>query len=317
MRILSLLLLVAALPLHAQNRIYAVVLGNQQYVVGSSTLHSGLYRSIDGGNSWTHLGPQNLKAFSMDAVDTTHGRILYIAAGNGVHRSTDWGETWKVVTDWRMTEVLDVTVDQAESHWIYAATAHGFWRSSDGGDSWENPPGPINEHYVYRIDELSFPGGIYASTADGVFESLDYGSTWRALIEVPAARGVFSIAGTTTLVATALGPLMVDASQSIAASQPTAPVTNTYAISFDRTGAPYAAAEDGVWALRAMTGLNGWRKIDDGLPTGAVHAIAYDSESGRTLAGTFGNGIYLLNGNTWVPSGLEGSQVWRIVVKSR
>jgi photosystem II stability/assembly factor-like uncharacterized protein len=107
-------LLGLSLAAPAARTFYAVVWGHPDFVVGSSTLHSGLYRSTDEGRSWAHLGPQNLKAFSMDAVDSLHGRVLYIAAGNGVHRSIDSGRTWKILTDWRITEVLSISVNQKD-----------------------------------------------------------------------------------------------------------------------------------------------------------------------------------------------------------
>src|SRR5438093_1498144 len=72
----SLLLLLTSAQILVSQTIYAVVWGNPKYVVGSSTLHSGLFRSSDLGKTWQHLGPENLKAFSMDAVDSSRGRIL-------------------------------------------------------------------------------------------------------------------------------------------------------------------------------------------------------------------------------------------------
>ena len=95
MKLLSLFYLLLALSATeaGAQTIYAVVLGNQKFVVGSSTLRSGLFASNDLGLTWRHLGPENLKAFSFDAVDNQQGRTMYIAAGNGVHRSVDSGRS--------------------------------------------------------------------------------------------------------------------------------------------------------------------------------------------------------------------------------
>ena len=134
-----------------QSTLYAVVLGNQDSIVGSSTLGSGLFRSVDSARTWQHVGPRNLKAYSMDAVDRSNGRILFIAAGNGVHKSTDYGKTWRITTDWRMTEVMEVKVNQKNPRWVFAATAWGLWRSSDGGEHWENPEGKLQHCYVRSV----------------------------------------------------------------------------------------------------------------------------------------------------------------------
>ena len=143
--------------------LYTVVLGNQNFVVGSSTLRSGLFVSYDTARTWKHVGPENLKAYAMDAVDSSNGRILFIAAGNGVHRSTDYGRNWKIVTDWRMTEVLDIHVDQSRPNIIYAATAFGFWRSTDGGESWENPRSTLQHRYCDNIRQDSNQGIVVQS----------------------------------------------------------------------------------------------------------------------------------------------------------
>ncbi len=311
-RLLFLFLL--ATTAHAQT-IYAVVLGNQKYVVGSSTLHSGLFASSDAGETWRHLGPRNLKAFSFDAVDNQQGATMFIAAGNGIHRSTDSGTTWKIVTDWRMTEVLDVKVDQADPRWIYAATAFGFWRSSDGGESWKQPNGPLSERYIYSIDELEWPGGIYASTDSSIYESIDYGQSWREVLELPSPRGLFQTGGASPIVATSRGPLLLDGTMRGVIQQSDAPVMNTYDILFGRDARIYAAGDRGVWALETGFGQPRWENISGELPARAVHALAYIANRDILLAGTFGDGVYRRSHLGWVPSGLEGSQVWRLVTK--
>ena len=238
------LLLLLSPPASAQT-VYAVVWGNPSFVVGSSTLHSGLFRSTDRGASWEHLGPRNLKAFGMDAVDSTRGRVLYIAAGNGVHRSLDSGRSWRIVTDWRVTEVLDVAVNQHNPREVYAATAYGFIRSTDGGDSWANPAGSLQSSFV---SELSFDGELEALTDDAPFSagilyrwrSTDGGRSWSAHGSV-------------------------------------------------RRGGPPVA--DSV----------------------AAHSFRPEI-AGTTLAATWGSGVYRRDDGRWQPSGLAGSQVWRLVV---
>lgn len=294
---------------------YAVVLGNQAYVVGSSTLHSGLFRSTDAGGTWEHLGPRNLKAYTMDAVDAERGRVLYIAAGNGVHHSSDAGATWRIITGPGITEVLDVTVDQADPRWIYAATAFGFRRSSDSGTTWERPEGPLSERYVYRIDELEFPGAIYASTDDGVYESLDYGSTWQRKLALPTPRGVYTIHGAAPVVATAEGPVMLDRTMRAMIAQPGAPVMNVYSAAFDPNGRVFCSGDRGVWVYSLLGGWTQWREITGALPERRIHAVAYDAASDVLLAGSWGSGVYGYSNGRWSPAGLPGSQVWDIVVK--
>jgi hypothetical protein len=247
------------LPLAAQT-VYACVWGHPKFVVGSSTLHSGLYRTTDGGGTWTHLGPQNLKTFSMDAVDATKGRVLYIAAGNGVHRSLDSGRTWKIVTDWRVTEVLDVVVDQREPHRIYAGTAYGLWISEDYGDTWSATP---VRAFVERVEIADSVLRLYV---DDVPPRDGLDTTTRSL----AMWSVAKRAGT---------PRELDQMRSPA-----------------------------IASGRIMIGPR--QRIDSTV----MHGSPVRTPNG-TLVGTWGNGVYRIENGRWVQSGLEGSQVWRLVAK--
>jgi hypothetical protein len=294
-------------PLLSQT-IYAVVWGNPKYVVGSSTLHSGLFRSSDLGKTWEHLGPENLKAFSMDAVDSSKGRILYIAAGNGVHRSLDSGRTWKIVTDWRVSEVLDVKVDQSDPRRVYAATAFGLWRSGDGGETWENPEGRFKNQYVSSLTLIrhAYKDWYWTSSdsalardrtlidAEG-FVSTDNGSTWYKPRNCPQ-----SVNADTEFDMRVVGLLTKPDGSLLSV-----PLFN------DHEKYQIAWGDKGVRALSRRD-----RPLIDltsGLPTSTVRQLIYAKST--LLAGTWGDGIFRREGEKWVPSGLEGSQVWRLVVK--
>lgn len=322
--------LLLSFPIRGRGQtVYAVVLGNQQYVVGSSTLHSGLFRSGDRGRSWTHLGPDNLKAYSMDAVDSARGRILYIAAGNGVHRSTDYGASWKILTDWRMTEVMDVKVDQRNPRWIYAATAFGLWRSGDGGKHWENPAGPLQSSYCYRIAIDSASGAIAVTTENRVLSSSDRGDSFASSIGMRNPRVVLPVSRWWIASGSDSGPMLLLTAAIFPPGGPpqsflpdsawrryqaTRPTMNVYALALGGDTI-YAGGESGIWRF-GLSGRSGWTDISDSIPNGIIHAVAALPTSGDLLVGTFGSGIYRREHGRWSESGLEGSQVWSLVVKN-
>jgi hypothetical protein len=341
----ALLFLLALLPASGRcgaETLYATVLGNPKYVVGSSTLHSGLFASRDGGRSWEHLGPENLKAYSMDGVDASGGKILYIAAGNGVHRSTDAGTTWRIVTDWRMTEVLDVKVDQRHPQRVFAATAYGFWRSSDGGDTWEHPSDtPLAQGYIYRLDYRS-DGRMVVLGEHSVAEydpASGFG-VYSGEEKIPAPRALVELPPLGTIVSTTRKPGMIrlawlrssDPFSSrtlprsstpeagrLARALEASPSTDIYDLLIPAStksepdGTIYAAGDSGVWRID-MSFRTPWSDISEGLPNRIVHAIAWLPSSGTLMAGSF-DGVFRREGTEWKQAGLEGSQIWRLVVK--
>lgn len=294
------LLLLSAHTATAQT-IYTTVLGNQNYVVGSSTLRSGLFVSRDGAKTWRHIGPENLKAYSMDAVDTSKGRILYIAAGNGVHRSTDYGRHWKIVTDWRITEVLDVKVNQQNPDYIYAATAWGFRRSTDGGDTWENPDGPLKEKYCYQLRIDADPmHPMVAVVGENLrqriqYASYDNGSTWTEIPIEASDTSRWENAYVMCPIPTGKDAMLVGYG--------------------DTSGFHLNRSIELPWHNSGQTPVD-TVGVESTSP-GPIHALALltDNSAYAVLAGTFGDGLYKWNGKEWSRAGLDGSQVWGIVVK--
>lgn len=293
------ILLVVLIPITAisqqRSTLYAVVLGNQDSIVGSSTLGSGLFRSVDFARTWQHLGPRNLKAYAMDAVDRTNGQILFIAAGNGVHKSTDYGTTWRITTDWRMTEVMDVKVNQQDPRWVVAATAWGLWRSSDGGERWENPEGMLQHRYVFSI---SPPNSI--STRWVALVSLDTSQyLYRCYSENNGASWdtVWDTIDTSRVRMYGKDELLDDH------------------ITFEKGNQKILYGFNGV-AIQSNSN-DRITDITSNLPTRRVHALIKIHETEELLAGTFGYGVWRkdIHDTAWQQSGLGKAQVWSLTEK--
>lgn len=153
----------------------------------------GVWRSDDGGETWTFKGLGGGDRVGRIVVDPTNGdRVwvgisgkLYTEGGlRGVFRTTDGGETWEQVLDpedpW--TGVIDLVMHPESPDVLYAATwerkrrpwdfaeggeGSGIWRSDDGGETWNRLADglPRGEH-VGRIGldiSESDPNILYAS----------------------------------------------------------------------------------------------------------------------------------------------------------
>lgn len=144
---------------------------------GSITQGDGVYKTTDGGKTWTHLGLEETQAISRVRVDPTNENIVYVAAlghpyganeERGVFKSVDGGKTWKkvlYVSD--KAGAADLTIDRNNPNVLYASTWQVYrkawkmwgggpdcklWKSTDGGETWtdltENhgmPKGPIGK----------------------------------------------------------------------------------------------------------------------------------------------------------------------------
>lgn len=128
----------------------------------SSYAGSGVYKSTDGGSSWTHLGLDNIQHTSRILVHPQNPEVVWIAAmgglyspntERGVYKSTNGGANWEktlYIND--STGIIDLEIDSRNPDILYAAAwersrqgwdfkgsgVHsGIYKSTDGGESWE------------------------------------------------------------------------------------------------------------------------------------------------------------------------------------
>ncbi|MBA3650510.1 MAG: glycosyl hydrolase [Chthoniobacterales bacterium] len=173
----------------------------------------GVFRTTDGGKSWTKVLFKDENTGAIDIVFDPHNpNTLFAAmwqvrrqpwflssggAGSGLYRSTDSGNTWQELKGHGFPEGIlgriGTTVSGADSNRIYAiieAKEGGIFRSEDGGDSWEK----INDDLRFRQRAWYF-SKVYADPRSvdtlyvlntGLFRSVDGGKTFKLL---PARHG--------------------------------------------------------------------------------------------------------------------------------
>ena len=137
--------------------------------MGESTIRNnassgdGVYRSVNGGLTWTHLGLEATRHISTVRVDPTDSNVAYVAAlghahgpnpERGVYRTRDGGATWDLVLHrGEDSGAADLCLDPRNPRILYATMwqgrrlpwrmdsggpGSGLWRSVDGGDTWED-----------------------------------------------------------------------------------------------------------------------------------------------------------------------------------
>ena len=171
----------------------------------------GVYRTSDGGKTWSHAGLADSKAIARLRVHPKHPDIVYAAVlgdpyaateARGVYRSRDGGKSWdRVLFRDTKTGAVDLSMDPNAPDTLYAAlwevfrTPHslssggpgsGLFKSTDGGATWteltKNPGLPAGLWGKVGVSVSPVDGTrVYAFVENedgGVFVSDDGGATW-------------------------------------------------------------------------------------------------------------------------------------------
>ena len=142
----------------------------------------GMYKSVDEGKTWTHIGLDKTSHIGRVVVDPANPNRVYVAAlghaytpnpDRGVYRSTDGGAHWKKVlfktSDPDNVGAVDIAIDPKNPRVLYASLwatrrppwsvyapsympGSGLYKSTDGGDTWKQLTGGLpTDDYVGKI----------------------------------------------------------------------------------------------------------------------------------------------------------------------
>src|SRR6266567_3271209 len=181
---------------------------------GNVSHGDGVYRSTDGGQSWTHMGLQDTRHIGKIRIHSLNPDLIYVAAlghahgpnrQRGVFRSRDGGKTWEHILF--LNEEVgshDIALDPHNPRMLYAALWRarrlphtlnsggegcGLYKSTDGGETWTDishnkglPTGMLGKIGVAvsgaRKDRL---WALVEAEDGAVFRSDDAGTTWQRL----------------------------------------------------------------------------------------------------------------------------------------
>jgi len=145
----------------------------------------GVYRSGDGGETWSAPGAGNgmPAGATITGLTSTVPGVVYATGDRGVYVSTDAGATWARRSDGipaGASPIITWAYPQRPSQLFTSTDANGVYRSLNAGLTWA----PINTGLgTVRARGLQiFPGSstqgvhLYAATEDGLWEALSLGS---------------------------------------------------------------------------------------------------------------------------------------------
>jgi len=149
---------------------------------GQHSYGIGVYKSVDEGKTWTHIGLEDSQHIGRIAVDPKDPNRVYVAVlghaydanpERGLYRSVDGGAHWKKVlfktSDPNNVGAIDVVIDPKNPRILYSSLwatrrppwsvyapsympGSGLYKSTDGGDTWKQLAGGFpNDDFVGKI----------------------------------------------------------------------------------------------------------------------------------------------------------------------
>ncbi len=175
----------------------------QPWTVVSGGEDSGLYKSVDGGNSWAELTeglPTGIKGrIGVVASPANPDRVwaLVEADEGGLYRSDDGAQSFRLINDDPVLTVrafyyTHLVADPVDEHTVYSmAQGDGFFKSVDGGETFESIPAPHGDHHALWINPDN-PENMVNGNDGGAAVTYNGGRSWSTIMNQPTSE-VFTV----------------------------------------------------------------------------------------------------------------------------
>ena len=178
-----------------------------------TSMGDGVYKSMDAGKTWAHLGLEKTRHISDVVIHPTNPNIIYVTAQGaqyapskerGIYRTTDGGITWKNILSVNDTiGASSLSMDMTNPRILYAAMwqhrrfpwfmesggdESGLHKSTDGGDTWKKMKEGLPKDFGKSGISVSRanPERVFAvieaeGKKGGVYRSDNAGKTWKQI----------------------------------------------------------------------------------------------------------------------------------------
>ena len=203
----------------SDNNIVLVGMGESPVRGVMTSSGDGVYKSVDGGDTWVHLGLENTKHISQVRIHPSDPDIIYVSAQGspygdtkerGIYRTFDGGKNWEnILFIDPSSGAVDLAMDYTNPRVLYASfwdhqrlpwyvrsggKGSGIWKSNDGGDTWKKLSDGLPKSVMGKIGvavSRANPKVVYAiieSDEGGLYKSDNGGESWKLINEERVLR---------------------------------------------------------------------------------------------------------------------------------
>jgi photosystem II stability/assembly factor-like uncharacterized protein len=165
--------------------------------------YSGVFKSTDGGTSWTGSGLPYSTPPTVLTIDPISSKTVYASTYNGIAKSLDGGASWNAANSGLIASQLDsLAIDPQYTGGFFATSRGKVLRMTDGGAHWSGIYTPLpsdDGRATYPASTVAAdpgaPGTIYVGIdgngdgAGGILKSTDGGESWKRT-PLPSPGGV-------------------------------------------------------------------------------------------------------------------------------
>jgi photosystem II stability/assembly factor-like uncharacterized protein len=212
---------VGALAVAPSNPDIVVAGTGERDIRGNISHGDGVYRTTDGGKTWSHIGLKETQTIARIVIHPTNPDTMLVAAlghiygrglARGVYKTTDGGKTWRqVLPGSDRAGAVNVVMDPQNPNVLLASTWDAWrtpytmnsggpgsrlFRSTDGGETWTDisrntglPSGTLGKigMAISPVDPKRY-WAIVEAAEGGLFRSDDAGATWERVNDSRAWR---------------------------------------------------------------------------------------------------------------------------------
>ena len=160
----------------------------------------GVYKSLDGGESWKKIEnglPNELGKMAISISRANSNKVYLLVEGNsnkrsgGLFVSNNAGDSWQKVSSYaeltsRAWYYIEVFADPNDENIVYVLSARAF-RSVDGGKNWKRINSGHGDYHDLWINPQNSKNMIISDDGGGEI-TFDNGSSWSSISNMPTAQ---------------------------------------------------------------------------------------------------------------------------------